>query len=284
MQLMRHLVLLCSLHPDIVEAKEKLDLLQAASDTLTKSLRQELAQVVLRFGRDFQEEFAANRSSSIEENRVELTTPLAIIDATEALVRDIKDLMVESESRGSKLVEEESTADLITTHSHFMGRLISVRTEQERKEQGKGSWNAKEATKRLLYIYHHFIAALKLDVFSSDTASNLYEAKTKAAEEYKALYKRLEIQLPDQARLLMCTIGSSHRLPGDKNNSIDDELAHDFELLQLHDSNDTRGALKDTIVIFDEAGCIPAYELLGLTRLERNIKALVLVGKICVLQ
>lgn len=274
MQLMQHLVLLCSLHPDIVEAKEKLDLLQAASDTLTKSLRQELAQVVLRFGRAFKEEFAANRSSSIEENRVELTTPLAIIDA-KALVRDIKDL---------ESVEEESTADLITTHSHFLGRLIPVRTEQERKEQGKGSWNAKEATKRLLYIYHRFNAALKLDVFSSDTASNLYEAKTKAAEEYKALYKRLEIQLPDQARLLMCTIGSSHRLPGDKNNSIDDELVHDFELLQLHDSNDTRGALKDTIVIFDEAGCIPAYELLGLTRLERNIKALVLVGKICVLQ
>jgi len=30
-------------------------------------------------------------------------------------------------------------------------------------------------------------------MFSSDSASDLYEAKTKADEEYKALYKRLEI-------------------------------------------------------------------------------------------
>jgi len=35
---------------------------------------------------------------------------------------------------------------------------------------------------------------------------------------------------------------------------------------------------KETICIFDESGCIPAYELFGLTRLGRPIKALLLVG------
>ena len=235
----------------------------------------------MRFGRYFQEEFAVNRSSEVEKNRVELTTPLAIISAVEALVKDIKDLMAEIKARGLKTVEEESTGKLITNHNHFLGRLIPIRTEKEKEQQGKRSWNAKEATKRLLYIYRHFVDALQHDMFSSDTASDLYEAKTKADEEYKALYKRLEIQLPGCARLLMCTIGSSHRLPGDKkNSSIDDELAREFELLQL---SDTRELSKDTIVIFDEAGCIPAYELLGLTRLGRNIKALILVGKVCVL-
>lgn len=53
-------------------------------------------------------------------------------------------------------------------------------------------------------------------------------------------------------------------------------MADIFGRLTLNGSDS--GFPKDTICIFDESGCIPAYELLGLSRLGRTINALVLVG------
>ena len=86
-------------------------------------------------------------------------------------------------------------------------------------------------------------------------------------EQYKALFLRLEEELPALARLHMSTIGSSHRLPGDKNNDAGGDLTRAFGKFTLDDSDDNREyePPKETIVIFDEAGCIPSFELLGIT-------------------
>ena len=54
-------------------------------------------------------------------------------------MKDIKDLIAEIEAKGLKTVEEESTAELITNHSHFLGRLIPIRTERERESSKAGN-------------------------------------------------------------------------------------------------------------------------------------------------
>lgn len=74
---------------------------------------------------------------------------------------------------------------------------------------------------------------------------------------------------------MMSTIGSSHKfpIPGDEMSS--DDLDDSLGRLDIHESNN---AGKETIVVFDEAGCIPAYELLGISRLKRSIKSLICVG------
>lgn len=232
------------------------------------------------FGTHFEESYALSKSKDIKENKVELTSPLSIISMLEAATKDIGHLLKKSYEAGSKYVDEELTTDMIVRHSAILGRLIHIRTDKERESNDKEPWDAKNATKRLSYILCKFVDALKLDMFSSDNASSLYNEKTKADDEYRALHAHLKQALPELARLHMSTIGSSHMLPGCKGNP-EDELVDMFGQVTLGNSIDIgeNSSPKDTIVIFDESGCIPAFELLGLSRLERAIKALVIVGE-----
>ncbi|KAL7536603.1 hypothetical protein ACHAXR_008142 [Thalassiosira sp. AJA248-18] len=266
-------------HPELVDLEGKRDLLIAASKSLSQALRNKLAEIVLLFGRRFNEGYAANRSKEIEGNKVELSSPLSIISAVEDVTQDMQDLFDETKKTRSTYVEEESASDLITRHSDLLGRLIYIRTSKEREAKESLPWDAKEATLRLRFILARFVHVLELDMFSPDNARDLYKEKTAVDEEYKTLFTRLEAELPALARLHMSTIGSSHRLPGDKNNN-DGDLARAFGQLSLDNFDDEieSDPPKETIVIFDESGCIPSFELLGLTRLGRPIKSLVLVG------
>lgn len=63
------------------------------------------------------------------------------------------------------------------------------------------------------------------------------------------------------------------------NNNGTDDLMPRFRDLSLRDSDEDDDLQRsNTICIFDESGCIPAYELLGLTRLGRSINSIILVG------
>ena len=89
----------------------------------------------------------------------------------------------------------------------------------------------------------------------------------------------------------MSTIGSSHKLLAkdnrkckdncndDSDDDVNDNAARLAEILgRLSVREKTSRPSKETICIFDESGCIPAYEFLGLSRLDRSTKALMLVG------
>ena len=178
-------------------------------------------------------------------------------------------------------MSEERTSDIIIEHSALLGKLIPIRTGKERADEKNKPWDAKEATKRLRFIRDRLTNALKLLIFDPDNAASIYTEKTEADEAYKALRARLEEELPDKARLHMSTIGSSHKLPTTARNSGHDDLVARFGQLSVNDSDDDDESThlsKHTICIFDESGCIPAYELLGLSRLERSIKSIILVG------
>mmetsp|Transcript_11356 Transcript_11356/g.21255 ORF Transcript_11356/g.21255 Transcript_11356/m.21255 type:complete len:163 (+) Transcript_11356:1239-1727(+) len=101
-------------------------------------------------------------------------------------------------------------------------------------------------------------------------------------------------EFPSTARLHMCTIGSSHKLPTASN--ISERTSHfsddEFDIDDDYDIDDAFGRMnlnerkasitvhrkRESVVIFDEAGCIRSYELLGLSRLGLDIKSLLLVG------
>jgi hypothetical protein len=131
-------------HPELVDLKEKRELLCAASEFLAKSLRAEVSALVLGFGDHFGERLAVNLSNQIKENKVELATPLSIIGAVESVVSDIQDLLKKREETSKNYVDEAWTADVITRHSALLARLIPIRTPDD-----KQPWDAKDATRRL---------------------------------------------------------------------------------------------------------------------------------------
>ena len=267
-------------HPELVDLQERRDLLTAASKKLSQALRSKLAEEVRCFGNHFDEDFAFDRSDLIEKNTVELSSPLSIIDVVKKATLDIEDLLKMTAEQGSKYVSEESASDVIIRHSTLLGRLVCIRPGSDRDNKKSTPWDAKEATKRLRYILDSFNGVLKLIIFSPKNAQDLYSERAAVDEEYKAVTSRLENELPSLARLHMSTIGSSHRIPAMNENNCDGDLVHTFGQLALNDIEEDfeSGRPIETICIFDESGCIPAYELLGLSRLGRPIKALILVG------
>ena len=270
-------------HPELVDLREKRELLIKASVSLSNSLRGKIAEVVRSFGTHFNEAYAFNRSEDIEKNRIDLTSPLSIISSVRAVVEDITTLLDETKNQGSRYVHEDKTSALIVRHTALLGRLVPIRPDNEQDDKSS-PWNAKEATRRLQFILDHFTKILDIELFSEENARALYKEKTESDDAYKTLFERLSIELPKLARLHMSTIGSSHRLPGG-NNESDGGLAGRLQDLFISDSDEVTVLDRpmdllpmDTIVIFDESGCIPSYELLGLSRLGRAIKSLVLVG------
>jgi hypothetical protein len=283
----------------MTDLKEKRDLLAATSKNLSKALRCELSNIVLSFGRHFDEDYYAGvRSREILADTTEFSSPLSMIGAVNNATLDIKSLFqdrdkinspVEMKNKGAKYLAEEGVFDVVVRHSILLSRLISIRTEKEREDVTSEPWDAKEATKRLRFILDRLTSALDLNIFSSENATNIYNETAATGEAITVLRKRLETELPQRARLHMSTIGSftedknekdgsDHSGRDDYENDSDDvnDVAYIFVRLTLNGSDSKFS--KDTICIFDESGCIPAYEILGLSRLGRTINALVLVG------
>jgi superfamily I DNA and/or RNA helicase len=141
----------------------------------------------------------------------------------------------------------------------------------------KTAWDRNEVVSKLRGILVKLLELLSTPTFSEDNAQKMQSKIREIEETLRRAEQRLTDELPRMACLQMSTIGSSHKLlasnvkQADSDDEIDALVA--FESLTLDSANENK-----TIVIFDEAGCIPGYELLGLTRLETEIEALVLVG------
>ena len=222
----------------MVDLQERRDLLIAASKKLSQALRSEISETVRRFGLHFNEDSAALRSDAIEQHTVGLSSPIQVIDAVKRAKLDIKDLLKAAAEEGSKYVSEKSASDVIVRHSDLLGRLVYIRPDPDRAKKKSDPWDAKEATKRLVYILERFREVLKLPMFSPDNAQNLYSEKAAVDEEYKAVHSRLENQLPALACLHMSTIGSSHRISTHKKTNSDGDLARTFGQMTLNDTDE----------------------------------------------
>jgi hypothetical protein len=175
---------------------------------------------------------------------------------------------------GLSALNEKQVDDVCLTHSSILGHLVPVRTDGMRKER---AWNVcrKEVRLALVKINTCLEFLVKSNTFSLSNAEKLEFAARQADESLKAATQRLEVELVNDARVLLSTIGSSHKLPVGKDEGEDDDdgLSGVFGGLKISNCQN-----KKTVVVFDEAGCIPSYEFLGLSRLGRSIESLVCVG------
>jgi hypothetical protein len=170
-------------------------------------------------------------------------------------------------------LSESEVDDVCLSHSSILGQLLPVRTDDMRKER---SWTIirKEIRLALVQIRTCLESLLKSAAFSLKNAETLELTARQADESLNAAAQRLEGELVSNARVLLSTIGSSHKLPVDGDDEEDGGgVLGAFGRLKISSSQ-----MKKTIVVFDEAGCIPSYELLGLSRLGRSIDSLVCVG------
>lgn len=172
--------------------------------------------------------------------------------------------------RGQMHIDEASIKKLVLDHSSVLSHLIPIDDEQPFKLREKRVVSA------LQLIERTFGKLLEDPAFSLKAAEAAELASRQAEEDLKMTTTRIQEEMPKKARVILCTIGSSHKIPG----SVDEEdqgrrsLLREFGRLSISTSEN----VKQTVVIFDEAGCIPFYEFLGLVRLGRSIKALVCVG------
>jgi hypothetical protein len=263
-----------SYHPDLVELKEKQELLQNVSCGLTVSIRDAIATEVENFGDLFHVHRAQNKARRIRDDKVDLMSPLVIIRYINDTIKDVTSIL--PELKGDKVIEEDARRVVLDKDAILSG-LFKIRTDPEIEENPR-SWDRTSATKHLIDICKRLRNVLQLEICDEEKANDLYHQLDQTKENYRALYKRLEVELPKVARVHMSTIGSSHRLPV----RDDSDFADKFGRMSVADFSDSDEEYeedqKETIVIFDEAGCIPSYELLGLSRLGRDIQALILVG------
>jgi hypothetical protein len=89
------------------------------------------------------------------------------------VVKDICSLLDDSKKQG-RYVDEEKATTLVVNHSILLGRLISIRPDNERNDK-TNPWNAKEATRRIRYILDHFEKVLDIEMFSEENAIALYK-------------------------------------------------------------------------------------------------------------
>lgn len=233
-------------------------------------MRSTLSEKIENFGDTFNDDEAFIKCRNIE-NEVEFKTPMTTIRYVQETVKDLESIL----SGPNFVVSEEAAERVVLDRSAILGKLIVVRTDPEKKA-APALWDAKGATKRLVAILGHLQDTLKLENFNEDNAGTLHDQYIAVKQEYDDAKKRLRMELPKSARIHMSTIGSSHKLPLAKKSDMVDI----FGRLSLNDLdvNEEDEETKKAVVIFDEAGCIPSYELLGLSRLGYDIEALILVG------
>jgi len=208
-------------------------------------------------------------------------SPCEIILEVTAVVDSIKNILVEAVTK----VDEDTVQKVVENHAELLGGLIDLRTDVEIETWPSQQWDSREAMARLSALKEAYQNLLSLKSFDENKALEIQADLSKAKKELSDSEVRLSEELPSTARLHMCTIGSSHKLPTGRRISesspdfSDDEFDTADKFGNFHGKDGIivrRG--KESIVIFDEAGCIPSYELLGLSRLGLDIKSLVLVG------
>ncbi len=245
--------------------------MQDISRSLAASMRDILGDEIEDFGDAYVVDRAEARCRAIKDRKNEsLSTPHVIIRYVEEVVCTLKKTLP---SHGGKKLTEEQMERVVLDYSEILGGLFDIRTDPQKKQNPK-LWNRRESTIRLNDICRRLERILHLDQFKEENALNLRRQLSQATENVKAAETRLKEELSNHARLHMSTIGSSHKLPIVKRPDITDMMGS----MYLEDSDSEEQTPKNTVVIFDEAGCIPSYELLGLSRLGRDIDALVLVG------
>lgn len=245
--------------------EEKDHIVSVLKKAMLKSLasRIEALDPILPRGSD-----AVLRSDLIAgEKEADLCNPSAIVHAVSDALEGARSLSL------IRHLTEKAMEDVVLRHSSVLGHLIPIFDSEKVKSYNELEWSKRRV--HVLSALERIVTCLqeltKSELFDAKKANECQLTAKEAQENHMQAKNRIQTELVADARVLMATIGSSHQLPVPDNR--EDDLADVFDRLDISSESG-----KDTVVVFDEAGCIPAYELLGLSRLKRSICALVCVG------
>ena len=271
-----------SLHPDVIAAQNCLENLKKRMKHTNLKLRHAISKTIYDFGKQFKsEESALTRGKKIEKGGSAFSTTIQTINYINQTADDIEELF----KSFTFFITEYRVNDLVRNRSELLGGLIHIRTEKEKENWEK--WKKHEALTHLKFLLKSFRTLLQEDLFSEESALQIHSDYKEAEEGKKKTETRVEEELRKHSRLKMSTIGSSHKMiptDAEQSNRIVTENLHDSrditELLDNLSLNSNECEEKSAVVIFDESGCIPEYELLGLGRIVKDISSIVLVGDI----
>jgi hypothetical protein len=246
-------------------------------DKRAEAMRSSLADEIKGFGDKFDDDNAWSQNRQITDVSLELASPSNIIAMIEKCLADLTALQKNG-------ITETSVVETVSKYSIFLKNLFAVPRKEDVRfgtSEDEPSWNKREVSMRVKNIVDRFKGKVSNDLFEAEGCRELEMQWRQAQEGVQKVETRVSAEMKMKARLKMSTIGSSHKLfdtsTQDQNNE-DDDLAEQFDVLSLNEEDLDNNAEEGTIVIFDEAGCIPSFELLGLSRLGCEIEAILVVG------
>ena len=236
-------------------------------------MRASLADEIKGFGDKFDDDKAWAQHQIILKDPIpgELTTPSNISTSFERCLSDLVELASET--------TEMAVVETVGKNSTLLDNLFANPRKEKIRFGTKEEplWTKSNVSMRITDMINRLSTQAHSDLFEEESCRELDMRWRQAQENRQRVETRVEADMETQARLKMSTIGSSHKLFAESLKDQDgeeDELEDHLDSLSLDDRD------QGTIVIFDEAGCIPSFELLGLSRLGCNIDAILVVGDI----
>lgn len=266
------------MHPELVVHRRKIIEKEKNIASLTKTMLRALAAGIEALGPGLPQGYDSDTRSTLiaSGHEADLTSPLEIIHTVSRALDKVGNLLEET-----NFTEEELTG-VVVDNSSVLGRLVPFSNNGNEKKKSTVStlpWSQRrvQALRALKSIKNCLEKVLRHD-FSVEKAKESTMALKQAEEDHNWALERIRREIVEDARVVMGTIGSSHKFPvPDDQETNDDDDNIERALVRLN-INQGAASGKETIVVFDEAGCIPAYELLGISRLKRNVKSLICVG------
>lgn len=215
-----------------------------------------VADGIIEYAEKFNDHRAWNQQRRLRDSQDDdLKSAPLIVSAVERAMDDAKTLL------GQK-VSENSLDNFVETHSALVLGLFPF------------DYSKTDTIKRLEDLIDRFARLLQSDRFDQEAIDLVDKNYMEAQQVREAVVERVKEQLAGCPRLKMSTIGSSHKLFECSKGETEDDIAVALENLHVNEVSQQDGV----IVIFDESGCIPSFELLGLSRLGCPIAAILAVG------
>jgi hypothetical protein len=225
-----------------------------------KDMRRQIGDSIRSLDHAFSYEVLHSRAQAVESGtEAGFQSPWEIIFSLKSFV----------ESAETFLCRREGLDGLVATYNTLLVGLVKLpdlhREENQRYMERLLEQNNIKVVKAVL---DKIDKLLRTETFSIAKAEEFQQTIRGMENSLACAQTRVTSQMDQNARIRMSTIGSSHKLPVRREN--EESMEEQFESLNVKDDK--------TVVIFDESGCIPAFELIGLTRLGQKFDAIVAVG------
>jgi hypothetical protein len=284
---------LFSIHPELLELKRISQKKRSALEQHNKKLRELLAdEISLMSCTGVSYARIDKQVKSIRNNRMRCTQFIVYLSNTKHAINNLVN--------GCAPVTLSKIEDLVTNYPEFIEHLFEPDGKDNKKNErtsyitehlsrlslvgtctNPGLRTMQSVLVELLPIFNRLLNNIE---FSEGIAQKLVEQDQSAEKDYELGRVRIERDLKSGARVYMSTIGSSHKLPARRVKKVvedDDSSDDEYDFMASIYTDEEEGediTMRPTFVVFDEAGCIPAYELLGLSRVRENIVGVLCVG------